>query len=105
MEDSLFAYSLSQSEHGWSWRLWDVSGDVVAAGEAPDQISAHRRLMEAFEKTQGAAAADGKETRHAHSLESPAGPKPSARLADRRRSDRAPPARPAHPDARAGARP
>ena len=55
MEESLFAYSLCQSEQGWIWRLWDESGDVVAAGAAPDQISAHQRLQEAFEKTQRAA--------------------------------------------------
>jgi hypothetical protein len=53
MEESLFAYSLCQFEQGWIWRLWDETGDVVAAGEAPDQISAHHRLLEAFERAQG----------------------------------------------------
>lgn len=52
MEDSLFAYTLCQTADGWSWRLWDEVGAVVAAGEAPDQDSAQRGLKLAFEKTQ-----------------------------------------------------
>lgn len=51
MEESLFAYSMSQAEEGWLWRLWDETGDVVAAGDAPDQLSAQRHLLEAFERT------------------------------------------------------
>jgi hypothetical protein len=49
MEESLFAYSLCQADGGWTWRLWDETGDVVAAGDAPDQLSAQSRLLEAFE--------------------------------------------------------
>jgi hypothetical protein len=49
MEESLFAYSLCQADSGWTWRLWDETGDVVAAGDAPDQLSAQSRLLEAFE--------------------------------------------------------
>lgn len=48
MEESLFAYSMCQAEQGWTWRLWDEAGDVVAAGEAPDQPSARTRLLKAF---------------------------------------------------------
>ena len=50
MEESPFAYTLSQAEQGWIWRLWDETGDVVAAGDAPDQVSARSCLLEAFEK-------------------------------------------------------
>ena len=55
MEDSLFAYSMSQAEEGWLWRLWDETGDLVAAGDAPDQLSAQRHLQEAFERTRAKA--------------------------------------------------
>ncbi|CAN7337963.1 hypothetical protein LJR219_001870 [Phenylobacterium sp. LjRoot219] len=54
MEESLFAYSMCQAEQGWTWRLWDETGDVVAAGEAPDQSSARTRLREAFEDVEQA---------------------------------------------------
>jgi hypothetical protein len=50
MEETAFAYSLSQAEQGWIWRLWDETGDVVAAGDAPDQLSARSCLMQAFEE-------------------------------------------------------
>ena len=85
MEDSLFAYSMSQSEQGWSWRLWDETGDVVAAGDAPDQTSAYRRLLEAYERTREAAAAKREETSDVDGLELPAAPTAKAPLAGRRR--------------------
>ena len=54
MEDSLFAYSLSQAEIGWTWRLLDEMGDVVATGAAPDQRSAERHVQEAYHKVHDA---------------------------------------------------
>ena len=59
MQEQLFAYSLSQVEQGWTWSLWDEDGCVVAAGDAPDQVSAERRLSEAIQhKTCAAGATD-----------------------------------------------
>lgn len=49
MEESLFAYSMCQAEQGWIWRLWDEAGDVVAAGDAPDQSTARTCLLAAFQ--------------------------------------------------------
>jgi hypothetical protein len=48
---------LSQAEQGWTWRLWDETGDVVAAGDAPDQLSAQSCLMQAIEEIRIADAA------------------------------------------------
>jgi hypothetical protein len=83
MEDSLFAYSLSQCEQGWVWRLWNETGDVVAAGDAPDQVSAHDRLLEAFEIARHAAGEAPEETRRADGVP-PAGRPARARRAGRR---------------------
>jgi hypothetical protein len=57
MEESPFAYSLCQADDGWTWRLWDETGDVIAAGDAPDQLSAQSRLLEAFERARTGGAA------------------------------------------------
>lgn len=48
IQDSSFAYSLSQAEAGWVWRVFDEMGDIVAAGDAPDQRSAERLVQLAF---------------------------------------------------------
>ena len=103
MEESLFAYSLSQSEQGWIWRLWNETGDVVAAGEAHEQISANHRLLEAFERTQGAPAADAEEPSHVDDATPSAARAAPARLAGRRRS--APPVPAVAPRARVGVAP
>ena len=51
MQASPFAYSMAQADTGWTWRLWDVDGEVVAAGHAPDQSSAEQRVAEAYERS------------------------------------------------------
>jgi hypothetical protein len=51
MEDSLVAYSLSQAEMGWTWRLMDEMGEIIADGCAPDQTSADRCVLEAYHRT------------------------------------------------------
>lgn len=53
MEDSLVAYSLSQVDFGWIWRLVDEMGEIIADGAAPDQPTAERRMLEAFYRTCG----------------------------------------------------
>jgi hypothetical protein len=32
-----FAYSLSQAEDGWRWRIYDEDGETVARGAHPSQ--------------------------------------------------------------------
>jgi len=51
MEDSLVAYSLSQVDFGWIWRLVDEMGEIIADGAAPDQRTAERSMLEAFYRT------------------------------------------------------
>jgi hypothetical protein len=38
--DSLFAYSLSQSEEGWRWSVYDEDGVTVADGAHPSRDAA-----------------------------------------------------------------
>jgi hypothetical protein len=69
LEESLFAYTLSQADDGWIWRLWDESGEVVAKGDAPDQVAAMRRLAEAYEKTRTSSGAYREDPPHERSLD------------------------------------
>jgi hypothetical protein len=85
MEESLFAYSMSQCEQGWTWRLWDETGGVVAAGDAPDQPSAQRGLLEAYEKTRTAAVANEEDARHELPMDSRGRPETRGRVAGRDR--------------------
>ena len=48
MEDMHCAYSLSQTDSGWMWRLYDEDGVMIADGSAPDQASAQKSVMTAF---------------------------------------------------------
>lgn len=58
MPEQLFAYTLSQVDDGWAWSLWDEDGGVVAAGAAPDQLSAKRGLAAALAQTRNASPKD-----------------------------------------------
>lgn len=51
MPEPLIAYTLSQGQTGWTWSLWDEDGGVIAAGAAPDQVSAERGVLAALELT------------------------------------------------------
>lgn len=35
-----YAYSLSQAEHDWTWRVYDEAGEIVGAGRRKTQHSA-----------------------------------------------------------------
>lgn len=35
-----YAYSLSQAEQGWTWRVYDEAGEIVGAGQRKTQHSA-----------------------------------------------------------------
>lgn len=35
-----FAYSLTQAEDGWRWRVFDEDGETVAGGAHPSQADA-----------------------------------------------------------------
>ena len=35
-----FAYSLSQADDGWRWRIYDEDGETVAGGAHPSQQAA-----------------------------------------------------------------
>jgi hypothetical protein len=52
MEQPLIAYTLAQNDSSWSWRLWDEVGEVIAAGEAPDLLSAEDEVRRALESAQ-----------------------------------------------------
>nr|MEA2797457.1 hypothetical protein [Phenylobacterium sp.] len=39
-EDSFFAYSLSQSDEGWRWSVYDKDGVTVADGSNPSRDAA-----------------------------------------------------------------
>jgi hypothetical protein len=54
VEDSHCAYSLSQTDSGWMWRLFDEDGVMIADGSAPDQATAQKGVMAAFWRGAGA---------------------------------------------------
>lgn len=39
-----FAYSLSQAEDGWRWRVFDEDGVTVADGAHPNQAAAQQAV-------------------------------------------------------------
>jgi hypothetical protein len=39
-QDSCFAYSLSQSEEGWRWSVYDKDGVTIADGAHPSRDAA-----------------------------------------------------------------
>ena len=40
MANPCFAYSLSQAEQGWAWRVYDEAGEIVDAGLRATQHAA-----------------------------------------------------------------
>ena len=40
MASPCFAYSLSQAEQGWAWRVYDEAGEIVDAGLRQTQNAA-----------------------------------------------------------------
>lgn len=48
MQQDLYAYSLSNLDAGWAWRVYDHDGGIVASGLEPSQtdaVAAVRRLI------------------------------------------------------------
>jgi hypothetical protein len=43
-----FAYSLSQAEDGWRWRVYDEDGETVAHGAHPSQAAAQEAVERAL---------------------------------------------------------
>lgn len=43
-----YAYSLSQDELGWRWRLYDEDGEVVGAGRRATQAAAEAEIKRAI---------------------------------------------------------
>lgn len=43
-----YAYSLSQDELGWRWRLYDEDGEVVGAGRKATQAAAEAEVKHAI---------------------------------------------------------
>ena len=57
-EPRSFAFSLSQVEHGWSWRVFDEDGTLVARGENPSEDAARaavERMLEREDRREAAA--------------------------------------------------
>lgn len=59
MEQSLFAYALREQERGWSWRIYDRDGEIVAAGEALSKSLAEGEVKHACARCCQAPAAPG----------------------------------------------
>lgn len=51
MEQSVFAYSLREEERGWTWRVYDRDGEIVAAGEALSKALAQGAVQSAYVRT------------------------------------------------------
>lgn len=43
-EPANFAYSLSQSENGWRWSVYDLDGEMVANGANSSQAAAEAEV-------------------------------------------------------------
>jgi hypothetical protein len=43
-----FAYSLSQAEDGWRWRIYNEDGETVANGAHPSQAAAQEAVERAL---------------------------------------------------------
>lgn len=43
-QSTAFAYRLSQTENGWSWRVIDRDGNTIEAGVAPDKVRARAAI-------------------------------------------------------------
>lgn len=54
--DRLFAYSISAMDDCWSWRVYDVDGQIVAAGETSSKVDAHVAIARVYEPQSGPAA-------------------------------------------------
>jgi hypothetical protein len=48
MVNSSYAYSLSQAEQGWTWRVYDEAGEIVRAGQRKTQHSAEVAVKRAI---------------------------------------------------------
>ena len=48
MADQPFAYSLSHQAYGWSWRVFDADGRLVAAGASRSQAEAQTAVEAAI---------------------------------------------------------
>jgi hypothetical protein len=45
---TLLAFTLRELETGWSWRVFDIGGELVAAGHAPTKASARDAVAAAY---------------------------------------------------------
>ncbi len=50
----MFAYSLREEERGWTWRVYDRNGDVIAAGEALSKALAQGAIHTAYTQPRSA---------------------------------------------------
>ena len=49
MGDMMLAYAIDPAEAGWRWRVFDVEGEVIAAGVATSQPEAEAAVADAFD--------------------------------------------------------
>jgi len=52
------AYSLQEGSTGWSWRVYDLDGEIVATGEAVTKQGAQADLERVYADRSGHAALD-----------------------------------------------
>lgn len=53
-EPAHFAYSLSQSESGWRWSVYDLDGEMVANGANSSQAAAQAEVFRLIQTPGGA---------------------------------------------------
>jgi len=51
LEPRSFAYSLSQREDGWAWKVYDENGLTVARGAHPNRAAAEAAVDRALGRT------------------------------------------------------
>lgn len=45
---TLLAFTLRELEMGWSWRVFDIGGQIVATGRAPTKDAAREAVAAAY---------------------------------------------------------
>lgn len=56
MESGMFAYSLSQSEEGWHWSVYDEDGVTVADGDGATRSAAQIAVQQELRRFENPAA-------------------------------------------------
>jgi hypothetical protein len=50
MGEMMLAYAIDPAETGWRWRIFDVEGELVAAGVEPSRAEAESAVVGVFDR-------------------------------------------------------